>query len=131
MWTKSLPSALSLSFFLNQDWTWGIALMVSGAFIAFALIKFGTDRFRREQVNSPGGDVFVGSWYNYVIQYAVPTQVAVLITWWFWQAVQAEPDRWWNPFVSESVGTCIFQWLAVILILVALNKTVARRTLRE
>jgi NSS family neurotransmitter:Na+ symporter len=124
-----IPSALSVDFFLNQDWTWGIGLMVSGAFIAVAVTKYGAERFRSEQVNSAGSDLRVGRWYNLVIQYAIPIQVLVLITWWFWQVVKADPEGWWNPLASESVGTCVAQWTTVALVFVGLNKTVAKRTL--
>ncbi|MFQ5754056.1 MAG: sodium-dependent transporter, partial [bacterium] len=32
-----IPSAVNMSFFENQDWAWGIGLMLSGFFIAFAV----------------------------------------------------------------------------------------------
>jgi NSS family neurotransmitter:Na+ symporter len=126
-----IPSALSVDFFVNQDWVWGIGLMVSGAFIAIAVTKYGAERFRKEQVNSAGSDLYVGHWYNWVIQYAIPVQVLVLVSWWFWQVFQADPQGWWNPFATESVGTCIAQWVLVILIFLAFNKSIARRTLGE
>jgi len=124
-----LPSALSVDFFLNQDWTWGIALMVSGAFIAIAVTRYGAERFRSQQINSEGSDIHVGHWYNYLVQYAIPLQVVVLITWWFYQVIQADPRGWWNPFLPESVGTCILQWGVVILVFLFFNKIIADRTL--
>ena len=124
-----IPSALSMDFFLNQDWTWGIALMVSGAFMAIAVLKYGVHRFRTEQINFPGSDLRVGRWYGFLIRYAIPAQVIVLITWWFAQVIQADPTHWWNPLAAESVGTCLFQWTLVILIFVAANRMMARRTL--
>jgi NSS family neurotransmitter:Na+ symporter len=124
-----MPSALSMDFFLNQDWTWGVGLMVSGAFIAFAAIKFGIDRFRREQINSQYSDIKIGSYYNYLVKYAIPIQVVILIAWWFWQVIQADPHGWWNPFAPESVGTCIFQWSTIIFLFAALNKFLEERTL--
>src|SRR5690606_5531732 len=36
-----IPSALSLNFLGNQDFVWGVALMISGAFVAFAVIRYG------------------------------------------------------------------------------------------
>jgi NSS family neurotransmitter:Na+ symporter len=126
-----LPSALSVDFFLNQDWTWGIALMVSGAFIAIAVTMYGAERFRNEQINSADSDIRVGRWYNCIIQYAIPLQVAILIIWWFYQVIQADPEGWWNPFLPESVGTCIFQWGIVILVFLILNRIIADRTLRR
>lgn len=126
-----IPSALSVDFFINQDWTWGIGLMVSGAFIAVAVAKYGAEHFRTSQINSAGSDLYVGRWYNFVIQYAIPIQVLTLIAWWFWQVIQADPVGWWNPFAAESVGTCIAQWAFVIVLFLFFNKKIAERTLRQ
>ena len=46
-----LPSAWSMDFFKNQDWVWGIGLLFSGAFIAFAAIRYGAARFREQLIN--------------------------------------------------------------------------------
>ncbi|HEX3034640.1 MAG TPA: sodium-dependent transporter, partial [Thermodesulfobacteriota bacterium] len=51
-----IPSAISMSFFQNQDWVWGIGLMLSGFFVSFAVIKYGPSRFRTEVVNTEGND---------------------------------------------------------------------------
>ncbi|HEX9614369.1 MAG TPA: sodium-dependent transporter, partial [Bacteroidota bacterium] len=70
-----LPSALSLMFLENQDWVWGVGLMISGGFISFAVIKHGADKFRREAVNGEGADYQVGKWYNIIITWLIPLQV--------------------------------------------------------
>ena len=126
-----IPSALSSDFFLNQDWTWGIALMVSGAFMAIAVLKYGVDRFRTTQINFPGSDIKIGRWYGHLIRFAIPAQVILLITWWFAQVIQGDPQHWWKPFAPESVGTCLFQWTLVILVFVAANRFIVERTLRK
>ncbi len=123
-----IPSAISIEFFINQDWVWGMGLMVSGAFIAMAVISFGADRLRQDQINSSGSDLVIGRWYNWLITYAIPAQVIILVTWWFWQVIKGNPQHWWNPLQAESVGTCIFQWAAAIALLLALNRFVVRRT---
>jgi len=123
-----LPSALSLDFFANQDWTWGIALMVSGAFIAIAVLRHGVDRFRTLQINSSFSDFQVGTWYNYALRYVIPAEVAVLVIWWFWQVIQTDPDHWWNPFQIESVGTCILQWALALLLFKLANSWIVERT---
>lgn len=125
-----IPSALSVDFLLNQDWTWGIGLMVSGALIAFAVIRYGPERFRTHHINSAGSDIRIGKWYDYLMQYAVPAQVAILIVWWFSQVIQADPQNWWNPLATESVGTCLLQWLVAAVVFVGLNRWMAERTLR-
>ncbi|HSR51093.1 MAG TPA: sodium-dependent transporter [Acidobacteriota bacterium] len=126
-----LPSALSVSFFLNQDWVWGMALMVSGLFIALAVITQGADRFRRQDINSEGSDLRVGRWYNFVIQFLIPAQVVILVAWWFWQVIQADPGGWWNPWAAESVGTCLLQWAVVLTVFISANRFLSERTLNQ
>ena len=38
-----IPSAVSLAVFENQDWVWGLALMISGLFVSMAVIRYRTD----------------------------------------------------------------------------------------
>lgn len=124
-----IPSALSLAFFNNQDWVWGVALMISGGFVAFAIIRYGVDRFRREAVNCEGTDVQIGKWYNVMIGVLVPVQVIVLLAWWLWASTQWDPKGWWNPLHPESLGTCVLQWGVIIGFFIATNKWMVKRTL--
>ncbi len=123
-----IPSALSIEFFINQDWAWGMALMLSGLFVSIAVISRGVDRFRREDINAEGSDIRIGKWYNLVIQYLVPAQVAILIGWWFWVVADS---RWWDPTGRESIGTCLFQWGCVLAVFILANRFLAKRTLRR
>ena len=41
------PSAYSLDFFKNQDWVWGLGLLVSGIFLAFLIIRYGPTKYKR------------------------------------------------------------------------------------
>jgi neurotransmitter:Na+ symporter, NSS family len=127
-----LPSAVSLEFFRNQDWVWGLGLMVSGLFIALAATKFGPDRFREEMVNVPGNDLNVGWWYGWTLKYLVPAQFVVMFGWWVYQSVTAyDPEGWWNPLHTFSIGTCVVQWGIVLAIVVGLNRRLAEASLKE
>jgi neurotransmitter:Na+ symporter, NSS family len=121
---------LSLTVFYNQDWVWGVALMISGGFISFSVIKFGVDKFRREVVNGEGSDIYIGKWYNYVIALLIPLQVTVLIVWWLYSSTQWDPDGWWNPFGAETLGTCLFQWGIILALFIGFNKAIVGRTLK-
>jgi NSS family neurotransmitter:Na+ symporter len=125
-----LPSAMDLKFLANQDWVWGVGLILSGAFIVFAIIRFGVDKFRNEVINGYGCDVKIGKWYNYVIGILIPVQVVILISWWLISSVSWDPE-WWNPFHAENAGTVLFQWLIVFVILISANKLLVNQTLRE
>jgi neurotransmitter:Na+ symporter, NSS family len=127
-----IPSALSMYFFENQDWVWGIGLMISGGFISFAVIKHGVDRFRKQAVNSEGSDVHVGKIYNVVITWLIPLQVVVLIGWWFYLAIfDFDQEGWWNPFGMTSVATCLLQWGVILAFFMLFNKWMVNRIFRR
>jgi NSS family neurotransmitter:Na+ symporter len=125
-----LPSALSLDFFKNQDWTWGLGLMVSGAFFSFAAIRFGIERIRRDIVNAEGCDLRIGRWFSVVLAFLIPIEFVGLIAWWFAQAIREyDPAGWWQPFRTFSVGTCVFQWGVAIALFAVFNRSIASRVL--
>ena len=121
-----VPSALDMHFLINQDWVWGVGLILSGAFISFSIIRYGVDKFRKEIINGYGSDVKIGKWYNYVISLLIPSQVVVLILWWLISSVSWDA-QWWDPFHAQNAGTCIAQWAIVIVIFVLLNKKMTNR----
>lgn len=125
-----IPSAINLDFFTNQDWVWGVGLLVSGAFIAFSIIKYGVDKFRNELINGFGSDVKIGKWYNVVIRFFIPLQVIVLVSWWLISSVNWDPE-WWNPFHLENAGTVLFQWAIVLIIFILLNNKMVKKTLEK
>ncbi len=125
-----LPSALSLDFLINQDWVWGVGLILSGAFISFSIIKYGVDKFRTEIINGYGSDIKIGKWYNYVIGILIPIQVVVLVVWWLVSSIGWDP-QWWNPFHAENFGTVIFQWTIILILFFVFNKVMVNRIWSE
>ncbi len=125
-----IPSALNSDLFTNQDWVWGVGLILSGAGIAFAVIRFGVDKFRTEIINAEGSDIKIGKWYNFVIKYLIPFQAVVLLIWWLVSSASWDPE-WWNPFHTANAGTCLFQWGIVIGIFILLNRFFVKLTFRE
>ncbi|MFO7447416.1 MAG: sodium-dependent transporter [Ignavibacteriaceae bacterium] len=122
------PSALSTTFLINQDWVWGVGLILSGAFISFSIIRYGVDKFRTEIINGYGSDVKIGKWYNFLIGVLVPVQVVILVLWWLISSASWDPE-WWNPFHAENAGTCLFQWAIVIGTFLLINKAMVKQTL--
>ncbi len=125
-----IPSALDINFLTNQDWVWGVGLIISGAFISFSIIKFGVDKFRTEIINGYGSDVKIGKWYNFIIGILIPVQVVILVSWWLISSVSWDPE-WWNPFHAANAGTCIFQWGIFIVFYISINKMLVTNTLKE
>ena len=123
-----LPSALSLPVFQNQDWVWGVGLMLSGFFFALAASRFGLERLRREVINGEGCDLQVGRWWNILVGVVVPVEAVTLMVWWLYEARGWDLEGWLDPFKPFSVGTVLLQWTVGIVALLLLNKWLARRS---
>jgi NSS family neurotransmitter:Na+ symporter len=118
-----LPSAFSLDVLHNQDWVWGVGLMLSGLFFAFAVIKMGPARFRASQINHQHSNIRVGAWWDWVIRLLVPFEAIALMGWWMWQV--RGPGAM-NPLGVENIGTILFQWGIALGLLLAFNTQLAK-----
>ena len=122
-----LPSALWIGVFRNQDWVWGVGLMLSGLFFAIMVLRYGAARFRARFVNSEGSDLRVGRWWDRAIV-LVALEAVVLMGWWLWQAVDlGDPGATFTPFSEFNVGTVLFQSALVLAAFLAANRWLARR----
>lgn len=126
-----LPSAANMAFFDNQDWVWGIGLMLSGLIFAAGVIRFGPKRFRLEILQGDSSAIRIPRLFDVTVQYLFPLEFAVLLSWWFYQAIYSNPGTWWNPFSGSSVGTVLFQWAAILLVLRLLNGWMGRKYFPE
>jgi NSS family neurotransmitter:Na+ symporter len=124
-----VPSAISLRFLQNQDWVWGVALMISGLFFAFAVMKSGVTRFRENQLNHEHSDIKIGRWWDLVISVLVPIEAVVLLVWWLYQARGWDPDGWLKPFAVANVGTVLFQFAVVLGVFILGNRWIASRSM--
>lgn len=125
------PSAASLAIFENQDWVWGLALMISGLCIAMGVRRFGIARFRRELVDVSDGHLQAGRIWEWVLKWLVPIEFLAMFTWWTYQAVAVfDPAGWWNPLRVGSLGTCLLQWGIALALLLAFNRRIAAASLR-
>ena len=120
-----IPSALNIEFFRNQDWVWGVGLMLSGFFFAIAVLKYGVTRWRETFVNQEGSDIRIGAWWDWAIR-LVAVQAVVLAGWWLWSARGADFSATWTLFSSYNIGSVLIQWAVVIGILLLLNRKLSR-----
>ena len=128
--TLGIPSALSLEVLGNQDFVWGVGLMISGAFVAFAVIRYGVTRFRAIAVEGSPGDWHATRAWDLLIGLLVPLQAAILLIWWLYQSAAVyAPDSWYNPLEPYSVMTCLVQWGTALAALLLLNRWLVVRTL--
>ncbi len=123
-----LPSAFSLQILHNQDWVWGVALMVSGLFFAIAVVGSGIRRFREEQLNHEHSDIRIGRWWDIVIGVVVPMEALILLVWWLYQSRGWDPTGWLDPLGIENVGTILLQWGVVFAGLLLANKWLGQHT---
>ena len=121
------PSALSLDLLHNQDWVWGVGLMLSGLFFALGARRFGLERLRREVVNAEGCDLAVGRWWSFLVAVVVPVEAVILMVWWLWEARGWDPQGWLDPFRPESVGTVLLQFGVALAALICVNLWLGRR----
>ncbi len=113
-----IPSALSFNFLDNQDWVWGVGLLISGLLTAVAMMVYGVDK-ARAQLNE-FSDMHVGTWWTLFIR-LIPLMFLGIFGWWVWQAIGWYPDTWWHPFELYNVGTMVFQWGILLIVCLALN----------
>jgi NSS family neurotransmitter:Na+ symporter len=124
-----IPSALSMEVFGNQDFVWGVGLMLSGFFFAVAVLRYGVTRWRMEFINTGFSDIHIGAWWDWAIRLVV-VQAIVLIVWWLFQV---RGDGWWanlNPLATYSIGTVLFQWAVVLGLFMVANRFLVSRSLR-
>ncbi len=106
-----IPSALSLNFLNNQDWVWGLALLLNGFLFSILIWKLGGRFFIfARKVTS----FSVGRYVHYVAKYVIPLEFAVLFLWWMTSSAKG---KFWDPLRVYSPATVLFQWGAVIIIL--------------
>ena len=121
-----IPSAISLDVFENQDWVWGVGLMISGVFMSIAVTRYGHVRFREELINQGSGGISVGPIYSWILKYLVPAEFVIMFGWWIYQMVVVlEPGEWWNPLRPYSLGTCLLQWGLVLGVMYGFNRRLA------
>ena len=110
----------------NQDFVWGYALILVGALLAVAVMRYGASRLRKEELATDQSDWKLGRWWDVVLIGFVPAAAITLLVWWFVQ--EAKPGQWYNPLDPTSVMNCLLQWAIVLGVLLAINRWLVART---
>jgi neurotransmitter:Na+ symporter, NSS family len=119
-----IPSALRLEFFQNQDWVWGVALMISGFFFAFAVLRYGVTKWRETFINQEGSDIHIGAWWDWAIR-LVAFEAVFLASWFLWAARGEDFQSTWTLFSPYNVGSVVIQFAIVAGVFLMLNKKLA------
>jgi len=118
---------MNMNFLDNQDWVWGVGLLVSGLFFSLGAIKVGVNKIWKEDIE-PNADL---KWpWLFKLIYLFPVWFVILFGWWIYQAASMYPGEWWKFWpvydfagfsYSLSPGTIFFQWAIVFVLAYALN----------
>lgn len=123
-----LPSALSMKVFNNQDWVWGVGLLLTGFLISLGVVVGGLRRFLDETVGHGPAHLPVKIWLAACLAGLIPLMFVMLLGWWFTRAItQYDPHFWWHPLREFSVGTCAVQWSVGIVAAILLARFAAGR----
>ena len=118
------PSAWSLAIFENQDWVWGVGLLVSGIFIAFLILKYGPMKFKRDFIDE-NSDFKVSKYYFASMITFIFFAGIFLTYWWMDQGYSEYPwfdaEGNWNFFDRYSNASIVTQWAIALLIAVVFN----------
>ena len=119
------PSAYSLDFFNNQDWVWGIGLVISGLFIVFATLKYGPIKFKKELIDADSDFKVNNLYFAICLVFNIGLGV-ILIYWWMSQGYSQYPwfneAGYWNVFDVYSNASIVTQWGLLIIFGVFFNK---------
>ena len=120
-----VPSAMNLDVLGNQDFVWGVALMISGLFVALLARDAGLEKMRT-RLASTEGEWDPGAAWVFLLKVVVPLLAVLLLGWWLYLSATAyAPETWWDPFDTYSVATCVVQWGIAIALLLALGRWLA------
>jgi NSS family neurotransmitter:Na+ symporter len=120
------PSAISMDFFNNQDWVWGLGLILSGFFFTLLVLKVGVTKFVDEWYQPKKYIRFSHIVFKILFYVILPVEFVAMLGWWFYQSVTWLPESSWDIFESYSLGTTLLQWTLILLIGVLLNKKINR-----
>jgi NSS family neurotransmitter:Na+ symporter len=117
-----LPSALSVDIFANQDWVWGLGLMVSGLFFNLMVLKIGVPEFVDNWYQPKKNVALTHIIFKILFYFLLPLQFLAMVSWWFYQSIVRAPETIWDVFDTGSLGTTLMQWTLVIIIGLFLNQ---------
>ena len=105
---------------------WGVGLMLSGFFFAFAVLKYGVTEWRAKYINTGHSDIHVGAWWDWSIRLVVLESVA-LMAWWLYQARGDSFEATWTLLSPFNVGTVLIQFAIALAVLLLINGWLVRR----
>ena len=125
-----IPSAMKIEFFQNQDWVWGVGLMISGFFFAVAVLKYGVTKWRETFINQEGSDIHIGAWWDWAIRLVV-VEALVLAGWMLIGARGEDFTATWTLFSPYNIGSVVIQSVIALAVFILANRWLARAVARS
>ncbi len=128
-----LPSAWWLDVFNNQDWVWGLGLIISGWLIMFAVVRYGPGRFKKEFIDVDS-DFIVSAKYFKIFMYLNLFIAVFLLYWWMSQGYSENPwfkEGKWNVIDVYSNASVVTQWLIVIFVGILINNFLYKKFVKS
>ena len=119
-----IANGYSLDFLSNQDWVWGMALIIGSLFTCFAVWRFGAEKMRTKYINIPENELNVGKWWDVCIKFIAPIMMGAMLIWETVNSIVYE-EQWWNPLLPTSTGTFLAQVALLAIIVICFNKKLA------
>lgn len=129
-----LPSAYSLNVFNNQDWVWGIGLILSGLLIIIAVLRYGVSRFKRDYIDTDSDFNVPVKYFAFCLIFNVGLG-ALLVYWWMSQGYSEYPwfdeNGNWNVFDVYSNASIITQWGIALVSGLLLNRYLYKKFVKQ
>lgn len=114
-----IPSVKNLNFLGNQDFVWGLGLIISGIIIMYVALKV---KIYKDIILKFKNKVIKKKW-ELLTKYIIPFLSIVLIIWWLiLSIIKFDKNNWYNPFSTYTFATCLMQWVFIGGLLFLLNK---------
>lgn len=121
-------SAADNRIFENQDFTWGVGLLMVGLCYSIASYKYGVDKLWEEDIN-PCSDIHVKWMWSCIKLF--PILFAGVWGIWVYDAASWYPGEWFKFWpITKYVytpGVMVVEWVLLFLVLFLLNNTMAKR----
>lgn len=129
-----LPSAWSLDFFNNQDWVWGIGLIITGMLVLLAVLRYGATKFMYDYIRADSDFNVPVKYFTYCLFFNAILGV-ILVYWWMSQGYSEYPwfdaNGNWNVLDVYSNASVVTQWGIVAIAGVLMNKYLYKKFVKN
>jgi NSS family neurotransmitter:Na+ symporter len=121
-----LPSAMDNSFFDNQDWVWGVGLLISGLCFSVGAMKVGVKKIWDEYIRDCSD---IKQEWMWTLVKGFPIWFVIIFGWWVKQSIEWYPGEWykWLPISKYAFTpmTMFVQWGLAAVVFFVLNNWLA------